>query len=56
MIPFSAFILFKLVDYRISTGATQSNDIFASGIFGGLMQVPLPVPEILSSLNRTKYQ
>jgi hypothetical protein len=31
------------------------SDIFTEGLMGGLMQVPLPIPEILSTLNRTKY-
>jgi hypothetical protein len=30
-------------------------DIFAEGLMGGLLQVPLPIPEILSSINRTKF-
>jgi len=27
-----------------------------NGLFGGLIQVPLPIPEILSTLDRTKYK
>lgn len=29
---------------------------FMNGIFGGLVQVPLPIPEILSTLDRAKYK
>lgn len=27
-----------------------------SGIFGGLISIPLPIPEILSTLDKTKYK
>jgi hypothetical protein len=27
-----------------------------NGMFGGLLSIPLPIPEILSSLDRTKYK
>lgn len=56
VMPLSAFIIFKLVEFRLmSTDAQQMSDLFSEGLMGGLMQVPLPIPEILSSLNRTKY-
>lgn len=34
----------------------DEDQLFMSGMFGGLIQVPLPIPEILSSLDRSKYQ
>jgi hypothetical protein len=54
MLPLAFMIISKLVDHRLLQGAAN-NDIFADGIMGGIMQAPLPVPEILSSINRTKF-
>lgn len=34
----------------------QEENIFMNGMFGGLLSIPLPIPEILSSLDRTKYK
>ena len=32
----------------------DESNLFIEGMFGGLLTVPLPVPEILSSLDKTK--
>jgi len=29
---------------------------FAEGLFGGVLQMPLPVPEILSNLDKTTFE
>lgn len=34
----------------------QEDNLFLNGMFGGLLTIPLPIPEILSSLDRTKYK
>ena len=31
-------------------------DLLINGVFGGLISVPLPIPEILSTLDRTKFK
>jgi hypothetical protein len=53
-IPLSAFLIYQLVEHRMS--ANREDGAFNDGLIGGLMQVPLPIPEILSSLSRTKFQ
>ena len=30
--------------------------LFIEGMFGGLLTIPLPVPEIISSLEKSKYK
>ena len=30
--------------------------LFVEGMFGGLLTIPLPIPEILSSLDKTKFK
>ena len=30
--------------------------MFIEGLFGGLLTIPLPIPEILSSLDKTKFK
>lgn len=54
MVPLGFFIIHKLVDHRLVQGVAN-NDIFADGLMGGIMQAPLPIPEILSQINRTKF-
>ena len=34
----------------------ESGSLFMEGMFGGLLTVPLPVPEIISSLDKTKFK
>jgi hypothetical protein len=34
----------------------QESSLFLNGMFGGMLQMPLPIPEILGSLDRTKYK
>ena len=34
----------------------EEGNLFIEGMFGGLLTVPLPVPEILSSLDKTKFK
>ena len=34
----------------------DESNLFIEGMFGGLLTVPLPVPEILSSLDKTKFK
>ena len=34
----------------------ESGNLFMEGMFGGLLTVPLPVPEIISSLDKTKFK
>ncbi|CDW79821.1 UNKNOWN [Stylonychia lemnae] len=55
-IPLSGFLIHQIVEQRLNQGQqNQEGNILAEGLIGGLMQVPLPIPEILSSLNRTKF-
>ena len=49
-LPLTAFIIYELVQHRLNRGQADANSLI-----GGLIQIPLPIPEILSSLNRTKY-
>lgn len=55
MMPLGFFIMHKLVDHRLVQGM-RNNDIFANGLMGGIMQAPLPIPEILSQINRTSFK
>ena len=34
----------------------EGGSLFIEGMFGGLLTVPLPVPEIISSLDKTKFK
>ena len=34
----------------------EEGNIFIEGMFGGLLTIPLPVPEIIQSLDKTKYK
>ena len=34
----------------------EGGNLFIEGMFGGLLTIPLPVPEIISSLNKTKFK
>jgi len=34
----------------------ESSSLFMEGIFGGMLTVPLPVPEIISSLEKSKFK
>ena len=52
-LPLSAFLIYQLVEHRMNQDRGADD---YEGLIGGLMQVPLPVPEILSSLSRTKFQ
>jgi len=46
-LPLSGILIYKLVQHRLNQG---------EGFLGGLIQLPLPISEILNSLNRTKYR
>lgn len=46
-LPLSGILIYKLVQHRMNQG---------EGFLGGLIQLPLPISEILNSLNRTKYR
>jgi hypothetical protein len=50
-LPLSGILILQLVQHRLSQ--SNSND---NNFLGGLIQLPLPITEILSSLNRTKYK
>lgn len=34
----------------------EEGSLFIEGMFGGLLTIPLPVPEIISSLDKTKFK
>jgi len=34
----------------------DDGSLFIEGMFGGLLTIPLPIPEILSSLDKTKFK
>jgi len=34
----------------------EGNSLFMEGMFGGLVSIPLPVPEILQSLEKSKFK
>merc|ERR1712083_129690 len=34
----------------------EEGGLFIEGMFGGLLTIPLPIPEILSSLDKTKFK
>jgi len=34
----------------------EEGNMFMEGLFGGLLTIPLPIPEILSSLDKTKFK
>ena len=36
--------------------ADDGGNIFIEGMFGGLLTIPLPVPEIISSLDKSKFK
>ena len=54
--------LMRRRDLQEETGQQQpainedDDQMTMSGIFGGFISVPLPIPEILSTLDRTKYK
>ena len=34
----------------------EGSSLFMEGLFGGLLSIPLPVPEIISSLEKSKFK
>jgi hypothetical protein len=54
-LPLSAFLIYQLVEHRLNANSQGGENIFNDGLIGGLMQVPLPVPDILNQLHRTKF-
>lgn len=34
----------------------EGQSLFIEGMFGGLLTIPLPVPEIISSLDKSKFK
>ena len=34
----------------------ENSSLFMEGMFGGLVSIPLPVPEIISSLDSSKFK
>lgn len=55
-IPLSALIIYQLVQHRMNQRLEDGNGGGAeAGLIGGLIQIPLPIPEIISSLNRQKF-
>ncbi len=53
VLPLHIYIMYKLIDHRLNR---DPNDPAGDQHFlGGLMQIPLPIPEILSQLSRSKY-
>ena len=34
----------------------EDGGVFVEGMFGGLLTIPLPVPEIIQSLDKTKFK
>ena len=34
----------------------EEGNMFIEGLFGGLLTIPLPIPEILSSLDKSKFK
>lgn len=54
-LPLSGFLIYQLVEHRLNAHNPGSESIFNDGLIGGLMQVPLPVPDILNQLHRTKF-
>ena len=34
----------------------EDGSLFTEGMFGGLLTIPLPIPEILSQLDKTKFK
>ena len=36
--------------------AEEGSSLFMEGMFGGLVSIPLPVPEIISSLDSSKFK
>ena len=34
----------------------EEGGLFTEGMFGGLLSIPLPIPEILSQLDKTKFK
>eukprot|EP00347_Sterkiella_histriomuscorum_P000726 403374741 len=55
-LPLTGFLIHQIVEQSLNRN-NQNGDgnLFESNLLGGLMQVPLPIPEILSSLSRTKF-
>lgn len=47
-VPLSGFLIYQLVEHRLNQRQGQTGNMFNEGLIGGLMQVPLPIPEILS--------
>ena len=50
VVPINIYIMYRLIMFRLNREAPTGDDFM-----GGLMKIPLPIPEILSQLNRTKY-
>jgi len=34
----------------------EDGNLFTEGLFGGLLSIPLPIPEILGQLDKTKFK
>lgn len=47
-LPLSAIIIYQLIDYRLTRDPRNN-----PGLIGGLIQIPLPIPEIINTLKRT---
>jgi hypothetical protein len=53
-VPLTAFIIMKLVQHRVRQ-RENGQQVDPNSFIGGLIQIPIPVPEILSTLTRTKF-
>mmetsp|Transcript_39279 Transcript_39279/g.29004 ORF Transcript_39279/g.29004 Transcript_39279/m.29004 type:complete len:118 (+) Transcript_39279:632-985(+) len=54
MVPICGFLIHKLV---VSYGFNANGEVVVGeqGLIGGLMRMPLPIPEIINSLARNKF-
>jgi len=52
MLPLILLIIYRLVQYRLNRGNHAEDE----ELLGGLLRVPVPIPEILSQLTRIKFR